>query len=305
MLREFALISFTILAQMSVGAFLVLGLVRFFVARKAGQEEADRMCDRSLVAVVIILGLGMVASLFHLAHPLSAPRAITNFATSWLSREILSGSVFFALSGVYMVLQLFKLGPAVLRTVVAWLAALVGVVFVYNMSMIYMLPTQPAWDSLATPVSFFTTALLLGLLSMGAAFVANYSYVKRKDPSCADVQCQLLRSTLRSIAVASVILLGVELVVIPVYLVSLASGSPQAIASARLISGQYGLVFLLRVVLAFAGAGVFGFFLYQNTQKDGNDPVLGFNAYTAFALVFVAEVLGRFIFYATQIGISL
>ena len=305
MLREFALIAFTILAQMSVGAFLVLGVVNFFVTRKAGAEEADRMGDRSLIAIVVVLGLGLLASLFHLGSPLSAPRAVTNFATSWLSREVLSGVIFAVLGALFAALQWFKLGPQILRMVVAWLAALVGIVLVYCMSRVYMLPTQPAWNSLATPISFYTTTLLLGSLALGVSFVANYAYIQKKTPGCADQQCELLRSTMRWIAVVSVVLLGVEFVVTPVYLLSLATGSPQAVASAKLIAGPLGLTFFFRMVLAFVGAGVFGFFLYQNAQSAGREKVLGYMAYAAFFLVLIAEVLGRFLFYSSQVAITL
>ena len=264
------------------------------------------MGDRSLIAIIIVLGLGMLASLLHLGSPLAAPRAVTNFATSWLSREILSGSIFVVLGGLYTILQWFKLGSITLRIVIGWLAGLVGIVLVFCMSMIYyVLPTQPAWNNLATPISFFTTTLLLGALAMGAAFVANYAYVKKINPDCADLQCQLLRSTLRWIAVVSVILLGVEFVVTPVYLVSLATGVPQAVESAKLIADPLAAIFLVRMILAFVGAGVFGFFLYQNAQSAGREKVLGYMTYGAFLLVLIAEVLGRLVFYSSHVGITL
>ena len=305
-MREVILVTFTILAQMSVGAFLVLCVVKFFVARKAGVVEADRMGDLSLIAIIAVLGLGLLASLFHLGSPLAAPRAINNLGSSWLSREILSGSIFFVLGAVYAGLQLFKLGPAILRTVISWLAALVGIFLVFSMSMVYyVLPTQPSWNNLATPVSFFTTTLLLGALAMGVAFVANFAYIQKKTPDCADLQCQLLRSTMRWIAAVSVILLGVEFVVTPVYLVSLATGVPQAVASAKLIAGPLGPLFLIRMILAFLGAGVFGFFLYQNAQSAGREKIMGYMAYTAFTLVLIAEVLGRLVFYSSHVGMTL
>ncbi len=305
MLREFALITFTIFAQMAVGAFLVLGVVNFFVTRKAGREEADRMGDRSLVAIIIVLGLGLAASLLHLGNPLGAPRSINNIASSWLSREILSGVTFAVLGVLFAAMQWFKWGTSQVRTILAYITAAVGIFLVFAMSMIYMLPTQHGWNNLATPISFFTTTLLLGSLALGASFVANYNYVKRKDPGCAGMQCDLLRSTLRWIALGSVILLGVEFVVIPVYLLSLATGSPQAVESARLLAGPLGLTFLIRIIVAFLGAGVFGFFLYQNAQASGKEKMLGYMAYAAFFLVLVAEVLGRYLFYSSQVGITL
>jgi DMSO reductase anchor subunit len=43
--RDWALITFTILTQMSVGSFLVLGIVHYYANRKAGMKEADRLSD--------------------------------------------------------------------------------------------------------------------------------------------------------------------------------------------------------------------------------------------------------------------
>jgi anaerobic dimethyl sulfoxide reductase subunit C (anchor subunit) len=305
-IREIALTTFTILGQMAVGSFLVLGVVNFLVTRKAGVEEADRMTDRSWIAIVLVMGLALLASLPHLASPLKAPTAVTNIGTSWLSREILSGAVFFALAAVFAILQWFKVGPRVLRIVIGWLSALVGLVLVFSMSMVYyVLPTQPAWNNLATPISFFTTTLLLGSLATCAAFVANFAIVKKKHPESADLQIKVLHSSLRWIAVLAVVLLGVELVVTPLYLVSLATGVPQAVASAKLIAGPLGTMFLLRMILAFVGAGVFGFFLYQNAQKGEREKLLSTMAYVAFVLVLVAEVLGRLVFYSSHVGITL
>ena len=109
-IREWALILFTILGQMSVGAFLVLGLVHFFAERKAGTAEADRLSDRALLAIGPVLVLGMLASLFHLGNPLNAYRAVANVGTSWLSREILSGVIFAVLGGLFAIMQWRKIG---------------------------------------------------------------------------------------------------------------------------------------------------------------------------------------------------
>lgn len=302
--RDWALITFTILTQMSVGSFLVLGIVHYYANRKAGMKEADRLSDYALLAIVVVFGLALVASLLHLGNPLNAPRAVTHLATSWLSREILSGVVFAVLAVVFAFMQWRKIASFAVRNVIAWVAAIVGLVMVYIESHVYMLPTEPSWNSLATPISFFTTSLLLGSLAMGAAFVANYAYLQRKDPEEAKVQSELLRNTLRGIAVASVVLLGVEFVVIPIYVAYLATGSAAAIASAKLMVGPFGLVFVLRLLFAFVGAGIFGVFLYQITQSMGKEKTLGYLAYSAFVLVLVAEVLGRFLFYATRVRIG-
>ena len=132
---------------------------------------------------------------------------------------------------------------------------------------------------------------------MGAAFVANYWYVQRKNPGCASEQCVLLRDSLKWIAVASIVLLGCQFVVVPLAL-TLASASG-ASASVGMMAGEYGVVFVLRLVLVFLGAGVLGIFVYRAAQNPGQEQVMGTLAYAAFAFVLVGEVLGRFLFYAT------
>ncbi|MBT7074794.1 MAG: dimethyl sulfoxide reductase anchor subunit [Anaerolineae bacterium] len=303
--REWALIAFTIFAQMSVGAFLILGVVHYYASKKAGPEEADRLSDRALIAIGITLGLGMLASLFHLGSPLSAPRAVSNLATSWLSREILAGVIFALLGVTFAAMQWFKLSSIRNRNIVAWATSLVGLALIYSMARVYMLPTQPAWNTLATPLAFFVTTLLLGSMALAAAFVANYAYVQIKNPGCADTQCELLHGVLKGISVAGIVLMAIELIILPLNMGYLASGSPAALNSVRLMAGTFGTLQALRLVLVFIGAGVFGIFLYISAEETGKESLMGYLAYSAFALVFVAEVLGRMIFYASHQGIGL
>jgi anaerobic dimethyl sulfoxide reductase subunit C (anchor subunit) len=304
-IRDIALITFTILVQMSVGSMCVLITAHFYATRKYGTEAADRLSDRALFALIPVISLAFLASLLHLGNPLNAYRAVTNLGSSWLSREIFFGVIFAVLAFIYAFLQWRKIGSAVMRNVIAWLAALIGLILVYSMSNVYLLQAQPAWNTWVTPVSFFATTFLLGVMAMGAAFVANYSYLKRKEPECENEQCSLMRETLRWLAVAAVLLVGLELVILPVYLVILASGSDAGLASVQLMAGTYGWMLAFRVILAFVGAGVFGLFLYQNSMSPGREKVLGNFAYSAFVIVFVAEVLGRILFYTTHVRIGI
>lgn len=303
--RDWALIFFTILAQMAVGSFLVLGVVHFFAARQAGEVEADRLSDRALLAIGPVIVLSLIVSLFHLGNPLNAFRAVTNLGTSWLSREILSSVLFTVAGGAFALMQWRKLASFAVRNLVAWLAALIGLFLVFAMTQVYNLPVQPAWNTLATPVSFFATTLLLGSLAMGAAFVANYAYLQRANAGLPDLQSALLRGALRWIAMTAIVLLVVELVTAPLQVAYLAAGSPAAVASAALLTGRYGLIFALRLALVFLGAGVLAVFLYRNAMSPGREKLLGNLAYLTFGLVLIGEVLGRFLFYATHIKIGL
>ena len=304
--REWALIAFTILSQMSIGAFVVLGIVHFFATRKAGLVEADRLSNYALLAIGPTLVLGLIASLFHLGNPLNAPQAIANLGSSWLSREIFFITAFGVVGAVFALMQWRKLGTPGIRSAVAWLAALLGLAQVYSMAMVYMLPTQPYWNTAATLLAFFATTFLLGALAVGAALVATYTYVRRQTPACAEAQCGLLRSAVQGIAVASVVLLGVQLIAAPLQLTLLASQSePAGVSSAARLYQDYGLLFGLRLVLAFVGAGLFGLYLYRNASVAGREKLLGSAVYLAFAIVLLAEVVGRFLFYAAHVKIGL
>jgi anaerobic dimethyl sulfoxide reductase subunit C (anchor subunit) len=302
-IREWALVVFTLLAQAAVGAFIVLGVVHFFAARKAGMEEADRLSDRALLAIGPPLILGIGASLGHLGYPLHAYFSVTHLGSSWLSREILSVLLFAAIGFVFALMQWFKIGPFALRRVVAWIAALIGIGLVYVMSRIYMQRTVPVWNNLMPPVYFYTTAFLLGTLAVGVAFVVNYAFVERKNPESADTQRMLLRGSLRWLAIAAIFLLGVEFMTVPLYVAYLGS-SPATAPAAALLTHQYVLVLAFRLGLVFIGAGILATFLHRLSLSPGREKIMGNLTYAAFGLVLASEVLGRFLYYAIRMRIG-
>lgn len=305
-LNEWSLIIFTIVMQMAVGSFVVLGGVHFFAARKEGIEEADKLSDRALLAIGPMVVLGLLVTLLHLGNPVNAPGAISNLGTSWLSREITLAMVFVVGGAIFAFMQWRKIGSPGLRNVIALVVAAIGLVLVYVMAAVYQLPTVPAWDSLATPVSFYVTTFLLGALAMGAAFVVNFWYLRSKGMDENDKQFSMLAITLRWIAMISVVLLGVQFVVIPLYIASLAASVvPAAGASAAILLNENGLVFFARLLLVFLGAGVFAIFIYQSASSESKMRVIGNLAFLAFAFVLVGEILGRYLFYASMVRIGL
>lgn len=303
---EWALILYTTLMQMAVGAFLVLGALHFLALQKADAEEADRLSDRALYAIGPVVVLGVIASLLHLGNPLNAYRAINNIGSSWLSREISMTVLFAGLGAVFALMQWRKVGSFAVRAVVAGLAAIAGLVLVYFMSRIYMLPTQPSWNTIATPLQFYATTLLLGSLAVGAALVANYAYMKNQEEDAAlDTQFDLLATSIRWIVIVAIALLGIELVAFPVYISYLASGPAQAVQSASMLVGEFGVLMVLRLLLVFVGAGVFGVFLYRRVVDCNTESFPAALVYGAFALVLIGEVMGRYLFYASHIGIGI
>src|SRR5664279_5450432 len=227
MFSELPLVVFTIIAQMSVGSFVVLGLIHLFGAR-FGRDLVDRVSDPALYAIGPILVLGLFLSMMHLGTPIRAVNALGHLGTSWLSREILFGLLFAAIGGAFALSQWFKWLTPVLRQALAGLAALVGLALVWSMTMVYRLPTVPAWDSWATPVRFFATTFLLGSLAVGAALVIADG-VRRRRGVAADAGTKVVIVTsLRGIAVGAIAMLGIEFVVLPLYLGRLATDGSAA-----------------------------------------------------------------------------
>jgi anaerobic dimethyl sulfoxide reductase subunit C (anchor subunit) len=298
--REWALLIFSILTQLAVGMMLVLLIVRTYAVRKLGEEKASELTAMPFYVVVPVMVLAMVASLFHLGKLLNIIGAVPNLATSWMSREVVFAVTFMILTAVFAFLQGRKFGTTNVLITIGWIAAAVGLVLIYCMGMTYMLPAQPAWNSLATPINFYLASLLLGVLGTAAALMAGYARIQKKNAEMDD----FVKSTLQMIAIAGIVLLGLEFLVLPLYLAFLSTQGTAAIHSLGLMFNVYGVLLAFRLIFVFAGAGVLAAYLYRKAAAGG-EKTLATLTYSAFALVLLGEVLARFLFYATHFKIGI
>jgi anaerobic dimethyl sulfoxide reductase subunit C len=304
MLNELPLVIFTIIAQMSVGSFVVLGLIHFFGAR-SGRDVIDKVSDPALYAIGPILVLGLLASMMHLGTPIRAINALRHLDSSWLSREILFGLLFAAVGGAFAFSQWFKWLTPRLRQALAGLAALVGLALIWSMTMVYLLPTVPAWDSWATPVRFLATTFLLGSLAVGAALVVTAD-VRRRGSVADAVSERVIMSSLRGIAIGAIAMLGVEFVVLPLYLGKLATaGSAATTASSGALVNTYGGYAVAQLVLVFLGVALLGVFLSRLAKRLSTARLLAIAPVAAFALVSAGEIIGRMLFYASYARVGL
>jgi len=166
---ELPLVIFTVLAQMAVGAFVVIGALTGWAADYGNWlAVARRFTFTPFLAAGVVFGVGVLGSLLHLGHPLRAYQALFNLRTSWLSREILSVSLFGAGWTVFLgMLITFPTFTDLLKVVYA-MTALAGLALIYCMAKVYQLVNMLTWNSRQTPISFFLTAGILGLLFSGA-----------------------------------------------------------------------------------------------------------------------------------------
>jgi len=148
---EMPLVLFSVLSQTAIG-LVVINSCRQWAAD--GPVKADR---RQWGIVLAFLVTGMVASFFHLGHPLQAYTALKHLDKAWLSWELLGISVFLCLT----ILGFFMAKDKNVR-LVSFLAALVGVLTLLFMGMTYAPPGYPAVNNVLPLVFFLTTTLLLG-----------------------------------------------------------------------------------------------------------------------------------------------
>lgn len=150
---EVPLICFTTLSPAAVGASL------FALPIGGGAAVA--------AVVALMVTAGMLASIAHLARPLRAPRSLAHLGGSWLSREILVVSAFWALAVLWLVCELggFPWSTAARGFHIA--AVVVGVVLLWVIAKAYRVHGQPAWDGSDT---FWELAA--GALGSGGAVAA-------------------------------------------------------------------------------------------------------------------------------------
>ncbi|WP_162873000.1 dimethyl sulfoxide reductase anchor subunit family protein [Austwickia chelonae] len=305
MTHELPLVAFTLIAQMSVGSFVVLGLIHLLNAR-VDPHVMDRVTDPALYAVGPLLVLGMGASTLHLGSPLRGINALRHLGTSWLSNEIAAGIVFLVLGAAFAAAQWFKVGTSRARQMLAGVTAGVGLFLVYCINRVYSLRTVPAWDTPYTLVDFFTTTLLLGALAVGTAMVVTARVRARRGEEKHAEDDELILVCLRGIALAAMALLAVKFVAQPVYLAYLGTHPDPAAARSLQVRGEtYGAFAVLQYTAIVAGVAVLGYFLARLSRGPVAQKVLTGVVVSAFSLVFLGEVVGRMLFYASMVRTGL
>lgn len=152
-MTEWPLAVFTLALQMSCG--LCLAATLFDLCSVGSSQAAMR---RLALAVFPLTFLGLAASLFHLGRPLSALRALSNLGSSRLSLEVLLSAIFAMAALAYSCLWWKRLRQA--RLTIGVMTTLLGIAAVTSSFWIYMIPSQPSWNSGWLPVSFAGTFLL-------------------------------------------------------------------------------------------------------------------------------------------------
>jgi len=164
---EWSLVFFTTISQLAVG--IMIAVLPFVFAKKL--NEYAKLNQTTLYFAAGLMLIALILSFLHLNNPVNAVYALSNLETSWLSREIFFVSLFlFCLVLVNLILY-FKNPDVNYYRVFILITTIVGVIMVYSMSKLYIIPTVPPWNSVSTIIEFYSTALLIG-----SAFVLGLSF---------------------------------------------------------------------------------------------------------------------------------
>ena len=160
-MHELPLVFFTVFTQSAVGAFILL-----LIGGTLGQVDRQRMAV-GLFSAMCLFGVGVLLGIFHVGQPLRALNMLLRVGHSPMSNEIVLSAVFATLGGLGALGLLLNRGAASLCKGLVWLAAAVGVVFLFAIPQISQLPTVVTWRTSYTTVMMVLTPMIGGGILAG------------------------------------------------------------------------------------------------------------------------------------------
>ncbi|MDM3173754.1 dimethyl sulfoxide reductase anchor subunit family protein [Citrobacter sp. Cf112] len=275
--HEWPLVLFTVLGQCVAGALIVSG----YGWLTAKDELVKQRIVRSMFFLWLVMGIAFLASVMHLGSPLRAFNSLNRIGASALSNEIASGSLFFAVGGLWWLVAFLGKMPATLGKIWLLLSMLLGLVFVYAMTNVYQIDTIPTWYNGYTTLAFFMTMLLSGPLF--AALLLRAAGVSCSPAKFAGISVLALLVT-----VAVVVLQGLSLGEIH-----------SSVQNAGALVPDYASLQVWRILLLVAGLGCWICPLVRRKEPSVGGLALGLVSLLA------GEIIGRGLFYGLHMTVGM
>ena len=144
----------------SGAGFGLLALMGFATYSSATPSTAFLIVHFGLAFAMAVAGL--VSSTFHLGHPERAWRALTQWRSSWLSREGVLAILTLLVAGLYALLWVFFNAPI---GILGFISAILALITVYATGMIYaQIKAVQVWNRVLTPICYLLFSLAGGAL---------------------------------------------------------------------------------------------------------------------------------------------
>ena len=275
--HEWPLVLFTVLGQCVAGALIVSG----YGWLTTKDDAVKQRIVRSMFFLWLVMGIAFLASVIHLGSPLRAFNSLNRIGASALSNEIASGSLFFAVGGLWWLVAFLGKMPATLGKIWLLLSMLLGLVFVYAMTNVYQIDTVPTWYNGYTTLAFFMTMLLSGPLF--AALLLRAAGV-----SCSPARFAGISVLALLVTVAVVVLQGLSLCEIH-----------SSVQNAGALVPDYASLQVWRILLLVAGLGCWICPLVRRKEPSVGGLALG------LVSVLAGEIIGRGLFYGLHMTVGM
>ena len=275
--HEWPLVLFTVLGQCVAGALIVSG----YGWLTTKDDAVKQRIVRSMFFLWLVMGIAFLASVMHLGSPLRAFNSLNRIGASALSNEIASGSLFFAVGGLWWLVAFLGKMPATLGKIWLLLSMLLGLVFVYAMTNVYQIDTVPTWYNGYTTLAFFMTMLLSGPL-FGALLL------RAAGVSCSPARFAGISVLALLVTVAVVVLQGLSLGEIH-----------SSVQNAGALVPDYASLQVWRILLLVAGLGCWICPLVRRKEPSVGGLALG------LVSVLAGEIIGRGLFYGLHMTVGM
>lgn len=278
-LHEWPLMFFTVIGQSVAGAFIIMGCA---ILSGKLSAEMNRKVHYSMFGLWVLMGIGFLLSMMHMGTPLRAFNSLLRLGHSSLSNEIASGSIFFALGGIYWLLAVFNKMPAALGKLWVALVMVLAALFITAISRVYQIDTVPTWHNGYTTFNFVLTAFIGGpILAALLMRIAGFN-----------LNC------ISALPLLSVIAIVVSAIVATSQGFELGSIQTSVQKAVDLVP-NYGTLMGIKLV-----ALVLGLSCWIAPLLRKNNPSVALLA-LGFILVFVGEFIGRGVFYGLHMTVGM
>lgn len=303
-LREWALPFYTILIQLAVGALIVLWTIRSLIRSRFSHQEVDRIIWNPLLVIAFTAAVAMAGAHFHLSKPFHSFLAVLNFGSSWLSREIVFTVLFFLNTMILLCLNYYRPNRRRWITGLGWLAIAFGILLIYCMARIYLLPTQVAWNSKTVIVSFYATALMMGSMAIACLMMLDLRFAEIKNANDVDLRAEVLRHSSVGLTILTSLLVLLSLALLFIQVRELAQGDLIARTSLSLLVELYLPLFMMRMIFPVFACVSLLYAVGKMRRWKMAPQSLMLPVYLSCLSIIVGEILGRFLFYATHIRVG-
>lgn len=277
---ELPLVFFTVLAQCAVGGYLV---ITARLACTKGHNQQRLLASKTIFFVLVFMAIGFASSTMHLGSPFRAFNSLNRVGDSGLSNEIITGSIFFALAGIYWLAEVLCISKPNIRSLLRYLAAIAGIIFMVAMIKVYLIETVPLWNNIFTPIDFIftviTAGMLFGFLLLNAF---NGSSVKAN----------------KVVTAVGLLLIATHLVLMIARILSFATVNT-SIHHATANLHQYTPMIMTQCILMIIAAILWVRAAHRPITHNTSVALI------AFIALFVAEIFGRGVFYGMHFTVGL